>query len=386
MKIAYIYTSLLTVGGVDRILTSKANYLADKMGYDVYIITDSQKGRPTTFPVSPNVHHIDLGIDFDRQYRHSLPVRFAYYIVLMRLYKKRLAKILDEIDPQIIDTTLGRDMDFITSLKRRGRIIIGEIHIAKRFMRNFHLMIERGGVSAMVAKYWNRKQERHISKLDKLVVLTNDDAKAWEGIVKTHVIPNFSPVYPASISLKPMGKRAISVGRYEEQKSFDRLILAWAIVHEKHPDWRIDIFGQGTLEGQLRALIAEKHLEGIVNLNKVTSNIQEEYEKSDFFVLSSYYEGFGLVLVEAMACGIPCVSFDCPNGPRDIINNNVDGLLVKNGDIEALAEGINYMIENPERRMAMGKAARENVKRYSIDSIMAQWDEFFKSLVNKQTN
>lgn len=384
MKIAYIYTSLLTVGGVDRILTSKANYLADKMGYDVYIITDSQKGRPTTFPVSPNVHHIDLGIDFDRQYRHSLPVRFAYYFVLMRLYKKRLKKILDDINPQIIDTTMGRDMDFITSLRKRGRIIIGEIHVVKRFMRNFHLMIERGGIIAMVARYWNRKQERNISKLDKLVVLTDDDAKAWKGIVKTHVIPNFSPVYPTIVSHTPIGKRAISVGRYEKEKSYDRLIQAWTIVHERHSDWRIDIFGQGTLEGQLRTLIAEKKLEGIVNLNPVTSNIQEEYEKSDFFVLSSYYEGFGLVLVEAMACGIPCVSFDCPNGPRGIINNDVDGKLVENGDIEALAEGINYMIENPDKRMAMGRAARENVKRYSIDSIMAHWDDLFKSLVDQQ--
>lgn len=384
IKIAYIYTALLTVGGVDRMLTSKANYMADHLGYDVYIITDSQQGRPPVFPLSPKVQHIDLETNFDKQYHHRILVRACYYFALMHQYKKRLIKLLDEINPDIVDTTVGREMDFIGSLKRSGRKVIGEIHIAKRFMRNFHLMIEQGGIKAMVAKYWTRKQERNVSKLDRLVVLTENDAKAWHGIAKTEVIPNFSPVSSSKVSLRNATfKRAIAVGRYEEQKGFDILIDAWAIVHEKHRDWTIDIFGQGTLKGQLEEQIKRKGLQGIVNLMPPTDEIKKEYESSDFFVLSSRFEGFGLVLVEAMSCGTPCVSFDCPNGPHDIIKDNEDGLLVANGNVDALAEGICYMIENPEERIIMGNAARKNVKRYSIDAIMARWDEFFKSLVKE---
>lgn len=384
MKVAYIYTALTTVGGVDRMLTSKANYLAEKLGYDVCIITDSQQSRPPVFPLSPKVHHIDLDTDFDKQYHHCLPIRAYYYFVLMRRYKKRLIKLLDEINPDIVDTTVGREMDFIGSLKRPGRKVIGEIHIAKRFMRNFHLMIAQGGIKAMVARYWTRKQERNVVKLDRLVVLTENDAKAWKGIARTEVIPNFSPVSPSSVSMKSgTFKRAIAIGRLEEQKGFDKLIDVWAIVHEEHPEWRIDIFGNGMLKQQLEEQIERKGLAGIVNLVPPTNNIQKEYENSDFFVLSSRFEGFGLVLVEAMACGTPCVSFDCPNGPHDIIKNGEDGLLVENGNVEALANGIDWMIEHTEERLAMGEKARENVKRYSIDSIMAKWDEFFKSLVKE---
>lgn len=383
IKIAYIYTALLTVGGVDRMLTSKANYLAERLGYDVYIITDSQQGRPPVFPLSPKVHHIDLDTDFDKQYHHCLPIRACYYFALMHQYKKRLIKILDEINPDIVDTTVGREMDFIGSLKRPGRKVIGEIHVVKNFMRNFHLMIESGGIKALIAKYWARKQEKNVSKLDCLVVLTEGDAMAWEGVVKTKVIPNFSPISSLVESHTKEQKRAIAVGRYEKEKQFDILIDSWAIVHEKHRDWTIDIFGKGMLKGQLEEQINRKGLQGIVNLMPPTDEIKKEYENSDFFVLSSRFEGFGLVLVEAMSCGTPCVSFDCPNGPRDIIKDKEDGLLVANGDVEALAEGICYMIEHSEERIRMGKAATENVKRYSIDSVMQRWDEFFKSLVKE---
>lgn len=378
IKIAYIYTALTTVGGVDRILTSKANYLADSLGYDVYIITDSQQGRPLVFPLSPKVHHIDLDTDFGKQYGHCLPIRACYYFALMRQYKKRLIKVLDEINPDIVDTTVGREMDFIGSLKSPGRKVIGEIHIAKRYMRNFHLMIEKGGISALVAKYWTRKQERNVAKLDRLVVLTNEDAEAWKGIVRTEIIPNFSPLSSDCLPSGVERKRAIAVGRIEEQKGFDLLVDAWAIVSKAHPDWTIDIYGNGTLRGQIEEQINKNGLKGIVNILPPTKEIKKEYENSDFFVLSSRFEGFGLVVVEAMACGTPCVSFDCPNGPRDIINDKVDGLLVANGNVKALAEGICYMIEHPEERVSMGKAAKKNVKRYSIDSVMQRWDEFFK--------
>ena len=384
LSIAYIYTSLVTVGGTDRVIIDKANYFADKLEYDVYIITDTQLGRPTVFPLSSKVKLIDLNLNFFQQYGHIFPIRAFYYIKLMHKYKKMLYKKLEELNPDIVISTMGREMDFITSFKKTGRSIIGEAHVNKEFIRNFHLIRQKGGLYKILANYWIHKQERNTSKLDALVVLTNYDADNWKKIAKTIVIPNFYPFYPKILKGYKYGKTVITVGRYSEEKGFDLLLYAWKKVYEKHKDWNLNIFGCGILKDQYEKQINELDLSDVIHLKPPTKNIQQEYEKSDFYVLSSRFEGFGMVLIEAMTCGIPCVSFCCPHGPSDIIKNNIDGILVKNGDIEALALGINQMIENEKKRLSMGEAARINVLRYSPQIIMPQWDKLFHSLIRNK--
>ena len=143
MTIVYLYTALCTVGGADRSIIQKANYLADEMHQDVFIITDSQKERPPVFPISPRIRHIDIAIDFDRQYHHNLLVRGYYYFTLMYLYRKKLEYWLKTLKPDIVISTLGRELDFLTQLDD-GSVKIGESHIAKPYTRNLHLMEQRG--------------------------------------------------------------------------------------------------------------------------------------------------------------------------------------------------------------------------------------------------
>jgi glycosyltransferase involved in cell wall biosynthesis len=111
-----------------------------------------------------------------------------------------------------------------------------------------------------------------------------------------------------------------------------------------------------------------------------TKNIAEEFSKSSIFVLSSRFEGFGLVLAEAMSCGLPCVSFDCPFGPRDIITDGEDGFLVENGNIEALSKSIEQLIADENLRKSMGEKAIINVARYDSSNIMNRWEKLFSSL------
>ena len=380
MKIAYIYTALVTVGGADRVVTEKANYLADKRGHEVYIITDSQNNRQPIFPLSDKVKHIDLNINFDKQYHHGLVIRAYYYFSLMRLYKKRLGKLLDEIKADVVITTLGRDLDFLTKLND-GSKKVGESHIAKQYTRNFHLMEVLGFPYKQIAQYWRRKQEKAVKKLDAFVVLTQYDAESWKEIKVANIIPNSLPFYTAESSSLDK-KQIITVGRLSEQKGFDLLVSAWSFIAKKHPDWELHLYGEGELENELKKQILHNQLGQSVIIHKPVKNIKEKYLESSIYVMSSRFEGFGMVLIEAMACGVPCISFDCPHGPSYIIKDGEDGILVENGNVEQLAEAISTLITDTDKRVAMGKAAKQNVLRYSQENIMKQWESLFYKLTN----
>lgn len=378
LRITYIYTALTSLGGVDRILTIKANYFADKLGYDVYIITDSQASRPPVFPLSPKVHHIDIETDFDEQYHYGIIKRYFCYRRLMKQYRQRLEKILYEIKPNIVLSTCGRDLDFLTDIKD-GSKKIGESHTVKQYCRNFHLMEAQGGIYKIVAKHWRKKQEKAISKLDEFVVLTKHDAQSWETIRKVQIIPN--PISITDIQTSTCkNKRIISVGRLSEEKGFDMLINAWKIISKKHPDWELNIYGKGELKDCLEKQKNDNNLDKTLHLCGPTKNVTEKYTESSIYVMSSRFEGFGLVLIEAMSCGLPCISFNCPHGPAEIIEDGVNGILVENGNIEKLAEAMEELIDNEEKRIAMGRNAYLSVQKYSPDNIMNMWVELFNKL------
>ena len=232
-----------------------------------------------------------------------------------------------------------------------------------------------------IATYiYDRYMMHHIMKFDVLVTLTNQDRKKWENIIYTVTIPNILTFYPSRMA-KSTNKYVISVGRYEEQKGYDLLIQAWRLVILKHPDWQMHIYGNGSLKILLQSMIEKYGLTASFILKPATPNIYEKYLEHSIYVMSSRYEGFGLVLIEAMSCGLPCISFDCLSGPSEIIKNGDDGLLVENGNIEKLSDAICYLMENEQERRRMGIKARKNILRYSKESIMQQWDILFKQLV-----
>jgi len=379
MKVAYIYTALTTYGGVDRVLTVKANYLAEHMGYDVTIITESQAGRPPVFPLSPKVKHIDLETDFDEEYHYSGLKRYMVYRRLMKQYRERMEKTLTKMRPDIVCTTCGRDLDFLCKLKD-GSKKVGESHIAKQFVRNFHLMEQRGFPYNIVARYWRHKQEKAVRQLDGFVVLTKHDAESWAEVRHSTIIPN-----PLILNVEKCAllenHEVISVGRLEEQKGFDLLLESWAKVVAKHPDWHLTICGEGSQRGLLQSIVEKLDIGRSVSLVGQIKDVSSRYLESSIYALSSRFEGFGLVLTEAMSFGLPCVAFNCPYGPSDIITDGEDGMLVENGNTDALADGICRLIENHSQRKQFGKNAKKNIQRYAIENVMPQWDKLFTSLV-----
>lgn len=381
MKIFYIYTALLTKGGADRVITEKANWLAEH-GYEVGIITDTQMGRPPIFPLSPKVKLINLDIDFTKEYGHSFLVRIFLYHKLMRKYKYAMKEVLQKNKPDIVITTMGREMDFLTNIYHNGSII-GEAHTTKHFLRNFHLLEQKGFPFKQIAWYWRKKMDRNCRKLDGIVLLTKEDAESWKDTNKTFVIPNSLPFEPQKTS-ELENKQAITVGRYNNAKGYEYLVEAWKTVHQKHPDWIINIYGSGEQKELVKTLIENYHLQNSMLLHEPTDDIMGCYLDSSICIVSSRYEGFSMVILESMVCGVPVVSFDCPHGPRNIIKNGMDGILVEYLNTQALADNICQLIESPNLRKAMGEKARINIRRYSKDNVMKQWTELFNGLTHHQ--
>lgn len=379
LKLAYCIPSLYYPSGMERALTIKANYLAEYLEYEIHIILTDGKNKVPYYPLFPTIKTHQLDINYDHLYGLPLHKRAIKYLKKQHQLKARLNKCLNEISPDITISLLRRDINVINRMTD-GSIKIGEIHFNKSNYREFSDNKIPSFLQKIVRHYWMKQLINQLRKLKKFIVLSDEDAREWTELNNTAVIYNALPFFPDSVS-KCQNKRIIAVGRYMPQKGFDRLIDAWSMVNRKHPDWVLNIYGDGMrseLEEQIKALQLEKSC----ILNHSTPDIVDKYLESSIFVLSSRYEGFGLVITEAMACGVPPVSFACPCGPRDIICNGEDGLLVEDGNIEELANKICYLIENEDIRKRMSLKARHNVERFKIENIAKQWDDLFRSLKN----
>lgn len=385
MRILYSYYALDSAGGADRMIAEKASWLAEH-GYEVAIALAQQCGRPLSFPVSDKVKIVDMDIDFDEQYKYyrKLLRRYLIYRRCMQEYQRRMQAFIAEWKPDIIDSTIGRDISFLSRLKD-GSVKMGEFHTSKENLRGFQEMAQRGPLFRIVAKWNQWRTEKAVGRLATLVCLTKTDAEAWQGIAKTTVIPNFFPFVPERQSTCE-AKQAIAVGRYSKEKGFEYMVEAWRIVAGRHPDWTLNVYGGiGGEREKIERLVREAGIERQMRLYDATPDIEQRYTESSLLVMSSRVEGFPMVLLEAMACGVPCVAFDCHCGPRDIIRDGQDGIVSPYLDSKAMADNICRLIENTELRKQMGRKAAENVRRYDKEKIMHQWQQLFAKLTGKPT-
>lgn len=381
--VLYIWRSMALLAGIERTLSSKINWLASH-GFKVLLITYEQGPHPIILPLHPNVIIIDLKTPFYSLSRYPLYIRYYKYLQMKSIFYKRLRDVVIEYRPDIVLTIAGC-MNVIKEIYKA-------CHNSKMIIEShetfFSVIKEPMYMPYPFLHYFARLYDnlnlRFVNRFDRMVCLTRGDAKEWRKHISTkiEVIPNPLKYIPFSLKQKTTKTlfRIISVGRLEEVKGFDRLIKAFSMIEDKCTEWRIDIFGKGSCEDDLRKLIAYYRLEDRISIQPPTNDIFTEYLNSDFYVLTSYHEGLGMVLLEAMACGIPCVSFNCDYGPREIIVNGETGLLVEDGDVEKLAKAILWMMEHPEERFEMGKKACEVTKKYQIDAIMPSWINLFNDL------
>ena len=377
-RIAYCIPSLATHGGMERVLTLKANYLADIAGYDVYIIVTDDKDKQPFYSLSAKVNLINLEVNFGELWKYSFFKRVFVYIRKQQLYKVRLTKALKNIRPDITDSLMRREINFINDIQD-GSIKIGELHNNRHNYRNF----EEGETNALkeiFAKYWMNSLIRKIRKLRCFIVLSTEDKYNWSELDNVEVINNPISIQ-SNVTAGVNSKNVIAVGRYTYQKGFDILLQAWKTVENRYPDWNLYIYGGGDRIPYQRKC-DELEINNSCHLEPATSDIISKYLNSSIFVLSSRFEGFPMVLPEAMSLGLPCVAFTCPCGTKDIIKDGEDGLWVKNGDVDMLANKICYLIEYPDIRKQMGKQALLNIRRLQLDNIMKQWLTLFDDLLS----
>ena len=380
MKIAYILSSFFAKAGTERILSDKMNYLANRYGYDITFITYEQGNHPMAFSLDKRIRVIDLNTRFFPLYKLNPVRRVIAKSFQKRKLKSKLHDVLSVVNPDFVVLTTYDFDKFGSILTLPYRFVI-ESHISitdvRQEFRQHNVILKFFG------KYLDSIHFKIMNKADALISLTSADKTNWEKHVNIpiFVIPNLVTVYPNDISCySERPNRIICVGRLTRQKGFDYLIKAWALIANKYPGWKIDIFGSGDLEDFLIQMIDNYNLKESITINKPTSNIFEEYDRSSIYVLSSRYEGFCLVLLEAMSFGIPCISFNCPHGPSDMITNGEEGILVPVGDINKLADSIEWMITHKEERERMSQNSREKVKYYLAENIMPQWVELFNKI------
>lgn len=376
-KIVYCTPALYMAGGVERVLTLKANYFAEHFGYDITIILTEGKDKPLFYPLSDKVKVINLDIGFEELWTCSFLKKVLIYLKKQHRFRKALTQELMRLRPDMTISLLRREINFITSIKD-GSKKIGELHVNRANYRNFE-SAESNVIKNLFSKFWMKNLVQHLRRLDGFVTLTKEDLLQWPELKNVVVIPDPLAFYPTSKS--PLeSKRVIAVGRYAYQKGFDLLLRAWKKVEKQASDWELVFFGQGD-RSPYDSLVDELHIDRQrCHLNGPTENIMSEYLNSSVFVFSSRFEGFGMVLVEAMACGLPVVSFDCPCGPKDIVASGVDGILVENGNIDKLSEAIVSLIQDEKKLRRMACNAIDNVQRFNIEQVAQRWKSLFESV------
>lgn len=380
MKIAYVYSTLAHTGGTERMLTEKANYLSDHYGYDITIISCFQcPGAENHFKISRNVKQINLGLPYFLQYKYKYPKRLWIKWQQNRLLRNSINKIVKQVDPDILIGVSRFKAHYISSTKCRAKKII-ECHEV-RYNTLYDEGVYRNILARVFMKIYGFLYFRTVERnADVIITLTEEDKILWKRAKRIEVIPNFSTMNVSQYS-NCSSKRVIAVGRLAWEKGFGRLVQAWSIVSSRHPDWRLDIFGEGSMYNTLKTL-TDIYKAKNVYFNNFTTNISREYATSSICAVTSYFESFSLTILEAMKHGVPCVAFDCPFGPRNIINDSYNGFLVEDGDIRVFAERICRLIEDEELRKEFSKTAINFADTFNVDIIMNECKTLYERLVN----
>ena len=380
MKIRFLLMNAFAVGGTIRTTFTTSGELA-RLGHDVEIMSLYRRRADTALPVPEGVT-LKFLADLRKDVVPDLPPQ-------QRWLAEQPTRLMSSNDFRYPNFNLLTDVRLARYIRSvRDGVLVGtrpSINLAVALLASPSVV--RVGQDHMNLASYNTALRNQIAsiypRLDMVSTLTEGDAEDYRrhlgGGTRVECMPNGVPDvggHRAALDEKVV----VAAGRLGRQKGFDRLLRSWARVVGDHPGWRLKIFGSGVDMKPLRRQIRRLGIEDSAEMMGFTSSLHEEMSRASLYVMSSRKEGFPMVLLEAMAVGLPVVSFDCPTGPRDIIREGVDGHVVPEGDVDALAAAMGGLMGDPERRKAYGRAAVEGARRYDIAAITRRWEELFEEI------
>ncbi|EKX63699.1 glycosyltransferase family 4 protein [Streptomyces ipomoeae] len=380
MKISFLINNIYGIGGTNRTVINLAEALA--VHHEVEIVSVFRRTTATKFEISPRVTvralvdlrpgSSDRGAAGSDEPSEVVPRQEEFYAQYSRFTDQRIIRELKKTDADVVVGTRPSLNLFVAAHTRDGALRVAQEHMT-------HLAIPPA-VRAEMARVYPR--------LDAITTVTDADARSF--MENTPIpgldvvgIPNSVP-QPAVPPSDCTHKVIVSAGRMHHIKRYDLLIRAFGMLAEEFPDWRLRIYGDGGEAGKLRALVTELGLAGRALLMGGFSPIESEWAKGSIAAVTSSAESFGMTLVEAMRCGLPVVSTDCPVGPREILTDGEDGLLVANGDVDAIAWGLRRLMADDALRQAMGATALRNAARYDPAQVAARYVELFEDAARRR--
>lgn len=371
MRVLYVFRSLAYWGGIERILVDKMNNLVSMYGYEVYMLTTDQGCHPVPYHLDQRVQLKDLGIKLHQQYRYHGIKRGLILWKLLRLYKQRLSKELVKINPDVIVCTTSNywDVNILAKIKGKTPLVVECHSIYKQTI----------GLKGLKGSFSDYLYKKGLSHAQTIVTLTEKDACDWRQIHKcVKVIPNMVHLNEGEVS-SLQNKHVIWVGRFDYQKRPLEMIDIWKKVYPKFPDWHLDMYGEGELLNEVEEKARSLNMN--IHIHQPTRNIFDCYRNSSFLVSTSLFEPFGLVIPEAMSCGLPVVAYNSPFGPDVIIQDGKNGYLIENSNKKEFSNVVCSLMENYTLRQNIGYEAIVSSKFYSSESIIQNWTSLFEGIV-----
>ena len=383
MKIAYCLNSIRGGGGIERVTIKKANSLSEIEGNQVFVLVTDHKRGQTIDALNEKVTLIDLDVNYyDDDWQKGWKSRVSQFRK-KKEHKNKLRETLNRITPDVLIAVGQSEKFFLTKgfLKNSSTVYIRELH----FATNYRILLAKSLKERLIGRIQNFFDFQLMCRLyDAVVCLTPEDLQAnWQGRANAYFIPNPLTIdFPIEVKSND-DKKIISLGRLTPQKNYSSLIRSFSKVAHDFPEWTVEIYGSGSQHHYLEGVIDHLELTERVKLMGYADAACSKLNSAQFFVLTSIMEGFALVLLEAMAHGLPVISYDCPFGPSFIIQPE-NGLLIPINDELKLSQAMEYLMREHEVRKEMGHHARLRAQEFLPEIIAEQWMTLFNNLIKQK--
>lgn len=373
MNIIYLIHDLHTIGGIERVTVNKANWFAQE-GHKVSIVTTDQDAKKLSFALSDKVKLIDLGLN----YKNSRGKNWFYKAIKLiknhYCHRIKLKKVLQDESPDVVISTFGPEMGILADMQLKCPKVL-EFHSA---IVQFHQMKSAKGLRGIINRMNYNSIYRNITKFDRFVILSESELNAW-GVNNAIAIPN-ACYMNGNITYNSESKTVIAVGRLSKEKDFSTLLDIWKDVQSNIDGWNLKIYGDGPEYSSLLHKIESLNLSSSVKLMGACHNMEKEFGNASIFCMTSRYEGQGMVLIEALTCGVPSVVFETDGRMERLSDNENLCFVVKHRNKSEMASKLTELMKNRDLRIEMSKKARNVSDSFNQSTIMHQWEHLFETL------